>query len=82
MKNTGIVRRIDELGRIVIPKELRKTYKIQEGDPMEIYTDNEAIILKKYLKSCSCGEHNDLVQLDDGRVMCKACVFKFMDKLQ
>lgn len=82
MKNTGIVRRIDELGRIVIPKKLRKTYNIQVGDPMEIYTDGETIVLKKYLKTCECGEDNDLVQLDDGRVICKACILKFMDKLQ
>ncbi len=49
MKATGIVRRIDELGRIVIPKEIRKTLRIREGDPLEIYTDREGqVILKKY----------------------------------
>lgn len=49
MKATGIVRRIDELGRIVIPKEIRRTLRIREGDPLEIYTDREGgIILKKY----------------------------------
>jgi AbrB family transcriptional regulator (stage V sporulation protein T) len=49
MKATGIVRRIDELGRIVLPKEVRKTLRIKEGDPLEIYTDKDgAIILKKY----------------------------------
>lgn len=49
MKATGIVRRIDDLGRIVVPKEIRKTLKIREGDPMEIYTDHEGeIVLKKY----------------------------------
>ena len=49
MKATGIVRRIDELGRIVIPKEIRKTLRIREGDPMEIYTDVEGgITLRKY----------------------------------
>lgn len=49
MKATGIVRRIDDLGRVVIPKEIRRTMRIREGDPMEIYTDAEgAVIFKKY----------------------------------
>ena len=49
MKATGIVRRIDDLGRIVIPKEIRRTLRIREGDPLEIFTDREGkIILKKY----------------------------------
>ena len=49
MKSTGIVRRIDDLGRIVIPKEIRRTLRIREGDPLEIYTDNTGnIIFKKY----------------------------------
>ena len=49
MKATGVVRRIDDLGRIVIPKEIRKTLRIKEGDPLEIFTDKEGeVILKKY----------------------------------
>ena len=48
MKATGIVRRIDELGRVVVPKEIRKTLRISEGDPLEIYTDKDELILKKY----------------------------------
>ncbi len=49
MKATGIVRRIDDLGRVVIPKEIRRTMRIREGDPLEIYTDREGgVILKKY----------------------------------
>ena len=49
MKATGIVRRIDDLGRVVIPKEIRKTLRIREGDPLEIFTDREGeVILKKY----------------------------------
>lgn len=49
MKSTGVVRRIDELGRIVIPKEIRRTLHIREGDPLEIYTDAEVgVVLKKY----------------------------------
>jgi AbrB family transcriptional regulator (stage V sporulation protein T) len=49
LKATGIVRRIDDLGRVVIPKEIRRTLKIREGDPLEIFTDREGeVILKKY----------------------------------
>lgn len=48
MKATGIVRRIDDLGRIVIPKELRRSLKIKEGDPLEVFTENDAICFKKY----------------------------------
>lgn len=49
MKATGIVRRIDDLGRIVIPKEIRRSFRIKEGDPLEIYTDAEGeVIFKKY----------------------------------
>ena len=48
MKATGIVRRIDDLGRVVIPKEIRRTMRIREGDPLEIYTDRDGeVILKK-----------------------------------
>ena len=48
MKYTGVVRRVDELGRIVIPKEIRKTAKIKDGDPLEFTVDNESIIIKRY----------------------------------
>ena len=54
MKATGIVRRIDDLGRVVIPKEIRRTLRIREGDPLEIFTDqNGAIVLKKYSPICT-----------------------------
>ena len=48
MKATGIVRRIDELGRVVIPKEIRRTLRIKEGDPLEIFTERDELMLKKY----------------------------------
>jgi AbrB family transcriptional regulator, transcriptional pleiotropic regulator of transition state genes len=54
MKSTGIVRKVDELGRVVIPSELRRTMDIEEKDPMEIFTDNDTIILKKYVSHRSC----------------------------
>lgn len=48
MKATGIIRRVDDLGRIVIPKEIRKSMKISEGDPLEIFVENGYICLRKY----------------------------------
>ncbi|MCP3026640.1 AbrB/MazE/SpoVT family DNA-binding domain-containing protein [Halobacillus sp. A5] len=51
MKGTGIVRRIDDLGRVVVPKELRKSFGIKERDPIEIFTDGDLIVLKKYQPS-------------------------------
>lgn len=48
MKATGIVRRIDELGRVVIPKEIRRTLRLKDGDPLEIFTDRDELMLKKY----------------------------------
>lgn len=48
MKATGIIRRVDDLGRVVIPKEIRRTLKIREGDPLEIYTERDAVVFKKY----------------------------------
>ncbi len=60
LKATGIVRRIDDLGRVVIPKEIRRTLRIREGDPLEIFTDREGeIILKKY---SPIGELSDFAQ--------------------
>ena len=64
MKATGIVRRIDDLGRVVIPKEIRRTMRIREGDPLEIFTDREGeVILKKYSPSSElsqfAGEYAD-----------------------
>ncbi|CAM3277313.1 AbrB/MazE/SpoVT family DNA-binding domain-containing protein [Filibacter tadaridae] len=54
MKSTGVVRKIDQLGRIVIPKELRKTMSINEGDPMEIFVEEDLILLKKYNAQGAC----------------------------
>lgn len=73
MKSTGIIRKIDTLGRIVLPIELRKHMKIATGDDVEIYVDGNAIVLKKYESTCIfCGSTEDLVDLADKNV-CKAC---------
>ena len=61
MKSTGIVRKVDELGRIVLPIELRKTLCINERDPLEIFTDNDMVVLKKYQPSdIFTGDMSDL----------------------
>ena len=54
MKSTGIVRKVDELGRIVIPRELRRTLEINEKDPVEIFVDGEEIILRKFVSNAAC----------------------------
>lgn len=56
MKATGIVRRIDELGRVVIPKEIRSTLRLKSGDPLEIFTDRDELMLKKYSPIASLGQ--------------------------
>ncbi|QGG46269.1 AbrB/MazE/SpoVT family DNA-binding domain-containing protein [Heliorestis convoluta] len=73
MKSTGIVRKVDELGRVVIPIELRRTMGIDEKDSLEIYVDNEKIILKKYEPACVfCGSAVD-VQNFRGKIVCNEC---------
>ncbi|ABZ83532.1 transcriptional regulator, abrb family [Heliomicrobium modesticaldum Ice1] len=73
MKSTGIVRKVDELGRVVIPIELRRTMGIDEKDPLEIYVDAEKIILKKYEPACIfCGSAID-VQNFRNKIVCKEC---------
>ncbi|HUW65561.1 MAG TPA: AbrB/MazE/SpoVT family DNA-binding domain-containing protein [Spirochaetia bacterium] len=73
MKSTGIVRKVDELGRVVIPIELRRTFGIAERDALEIYVDSEKIILKKYEPACVfCGDASD-VQHYKGKLVCREC---------
>ncbi|MCW2277533.1 AbrB/MazE/SpoVT family DNA-binding domain-containing protein [Heliophilum fasciatum] len=73
MKSTGIVRKVDELGRVVIPIELRRTMGIDEKDPLEIYVDAEKIILKKYEPACVfCGSASQ-VQNFRNKIVCKEC---------
>lgn len=76
MKATGIVRKVDTLGRIVIPKELRVVLGIEIKDAVEIYTDNEKIILKKYERDCIfCGEKDSSKLVNcKGKMICKKCI--------
>ncbi|ACO85971.1 MULTISPECIES: AbrB/MazE/SpoVT family DNA-binding domain-containing protein [Clostridium] len=74
MKSTGVVRKLDNLGRVVLPKELRKTLNLDEKDPLEIYVDGEQIILKKYAPACIfCGEANEVINFK-GKNICKICL--------
>jgi len=74
MKSTGIVRKIDEVGRMVIPMELRRTMNLTEkDDALEIFTDGDMIVLKKYNPSCIfCKEMEDIKEFGSVKV-CKAC---------
>lgn len=74
MKSTGVVRRVDNLGRVVFPIELRRALDIKERDAMEIYTEGEQIILKKYEPACVfCGEAKDVTNFK-GKNICKSCL--------
>jgi looped-hinge helix DNA binding domain, AbrB family len=74
MKSTGIVRKVDELGRVVLPKELRDTLDIAEKDPLEIYVDGATIMLKKYEPACIfCGDARGVVDYK-GKNICPKCM--------
>lgn len=74
MKSTGIVRKVDELGRIVLPIELRRTLEIAERDSLEIYVEGTTIILKKYEPACIfCNDAKDVVNYK-GRNICRKCL--------
>lgn len=79
MKSTGIVRKVDELGRVVIPIELRRTLGIKIKDALEIYVDGEKIVLKKYEPACIfCGSADNVKQFS-GRIVCEDCIKKMME---
>ncbi|WP_026908519.1 AbrB/MazE/SpoVT family DNA-binding domain-containing protein [Paucisalibacillus globulus] len=73
MKSTGIVRKVDELGRVVIPIELRRTLDINIKDPLEIYVDNDKVVLKKYQPNMACqitGESSEEnIALANGKIV-------------
>jgi len=74
MKSTGIVRKVDELGRVVIPIELRRTLNIGEKDALEIFVEGDTIILKKYEPACIfCGQAKDVRNLK-GKNVCPKCI--------
>ena len=74
MKSTGIVRNVDELGRIVIPKEMRTKMGIASSDPVEIFVENDRIILTKYYPACLlCGSTESVSEIK-GKKLCAACL--------
>ena len=75
MKSTGIIRKIDELGRIVLPIELRRKMDISEKDSLEIYVDGDSVILKKYEPSCMfCNETDFNMVTYKGHSICRKCI--------
>ena len=80
MKSTGIVRNIDELGRVVVPKELRRKLGIANTDPVEIYVEEDRIILKKYIPVCHfCGSTLGLREFEDKNI-CESCIGELLDR--
>jgi transcriptional pleiotropic regulator of transition state genes len=74
MRSMGIVRKVDELGRIVLPMELRRTMEINERDPLEIFVDGSTIILKKYEPACIfCNQARDVINYK-GKNICQNCL--------
>ena len=74
MKSTGIVRKVDELGRVVLPIELRRTLGIEEKDPLEIYMDGPSIVLRKYQVSCVfCDSEKDIFSFRGEKCLPQMC---------
>ena len=80
MKATGVVRKVDELGRIVLPIELRRTFDIEERDALEIYVDGDQIILKKYEPACIFCENARKIVNYKGKNICKKCLEEMRNK--
>lgn len=82
MKATGVSRQVDELGRIVIPKELRRTLGINVKDPMAIFVDENQIILRKHNAGCMfCGEVQHEMRYYNGNQVCPSCVGELAEYL-
>jgi transcriptional pleiotropic regulator of transition state genes len=77
MKATGIVRKVDQLGRVVIPKELRKILNIEEGTPLEIFVNEDEIILRKYAPGCNCCDETENLTTVYGISLCIKCLREF-----
>lgn len=80
MKSTGIVRKVDDLGRIVLPKELRKLLDVDERDPLEIFVDGSYIMLQKYQPSCIFCSNADNIVNYKGKNVCGSCIAELKDK--
>lgn len=82
MKSTGIVRKIDELGRIVLPIEIRNTMDIKNRDSIEIFVSDDKIILKKYEPACIFCGNADNVTFFKGKLICKECIESMKSSIQ
>ena len=80
MRSLGIVRKMDQLGRLVIPKETRKMFNLNEGEPVEIFTDGDKIIIKKYNPGCQCCGDMKGVKEYKGIKICKKCLNELNNK--
>lgn len=83
MKALGMVRKVDELGRVVLPKELRTTLGMTHNAPVEIFVNGDEIILKKYHYTCCVsGRTDDLVEIEDGRYINREVAATVIEKLK
>lgn len=83
MKATGMVRNVDNLGRVVVPKELRTTLGIENGDPVEIFVDGEKVVLKKYQPGCHvCAAVEGEMSHFYGRLICDKCVKEISERAE
>ena len=80
MKSTGVVRRLDELGRIVLPIEIRKTLDLQQKDAVEIFIDEDKIILQKYQPACIFCNQVDNIVYFGGKRLCASCIAKMKEQ--
>ena len=81
MRSLGIVRNLDQLGRLVIPKETRKAFELNEGDPVEIFTDEDKIIIRKYNPGCHCCGSLDHLTEVLGLKICPKCLKEFAEAI-
>ena len=81
MKSTGIVRKVDDLGRIVLPVEIRNVLDIKTKDAIELFTDNDRIILQKYAPACVfCNDTDDVIYFSGKRV-CASCIKQLKEQI-
>lgn len=80
MKRAGDLCKIDTLGRIVIPVRLRRQFDLKQNDSLEIFTEGDSILLRKYIATCTfCGSDDDLRELND-KYICKECIMKLYNE--
>ena len=80
MKSTGMVRKVDELGRIVLPIEIRKTLDIEQRDALEIFVDEDRIVLQKYQPACIFCSQVDNIVYFNGKRVCASCLAKLKEQ--